>query len=148
MKIITQTLRTQLPTHECPTLYGMLSPIRRSYIPSKPQAHKSGRQRIDDMPVFIYKRRTAISRTIHHAIIIDDVVTTGSTLAGVATVIRDNNPTVSLKKVAFAYSDFMQGHSCDRFDRRETWLSGRKYLTANEASPNRDRGFESLRLRT
>ncbi len=29
----------------------------------------------------------------------------------------------------------------------ETWLSGRKYLTANEASFNRDRGFESHRLR-
>ena len=29
----------------------------------------------------------------------------------------------------------------------ETWLSGRKYLTANEASFYRDRGFESLRLR-
>ena len=29
----------------------------------------------------------------------------------------------------------------------ETWLSGRKYLTANEASCKRLRGFESLRLR-
>jgi hypothetical protein len=29
----------------------------------------------------------------------------------------------------------------------ETWLSGRKYLTANEASLNGLRGFESLRLR-
>jgi hypothetical protein len=30
---------------------------------------------------------------------------------------------------------------------KETWLSGRKYLTANEASCKRLRGFESLRLR-
>lgn len=29
----------------------------------------------------------------------------------------------------------------------ETWLSGRKHLTANEASLKKDRGFESLRLR-
>lgn len=29
----------------------------------------------------------------------------------------------------------------------EPWLSGRKYLTANEAGLNRPRGFESLRLR-
>lgn len=29
----------------------------------------------------------------------------------------------------------------------EAWLSGRKYLTANEASCKRLRGFESLRLR-
>ena len=29
----------------------------------------------------------------------------------------------------------------------ETWLSGRKYLTANEAGRNCPRGFESLRLR-
>ncbi len=29
----------------------------------------------------------------------------------------------------------------------ETWLSGRKYLTANEASLNGLRGFESHRLR-
>ena len=30
----------------------------------------------------------------------------------------------------------------------ETWLSGRKYLTANEAGANPPRGFESLRLRS
>ena len=29
----------------------------------------------------------------------------------------------------------------------ETWLSGRKYLTANEAGFKSPRGFESLRLR-
>ena len=29
----------------------------------------------------------------------------------------------------------------------ESWLSGRKRLTANEVSPNRDRGFESHTLR-
>lgn len=29
----------------------------------------------------------------------------------------------------------------------ETWLSGRKYLTANEAGLKGSRGFESLRLR-
>ena len=29
----------------------------------------------------------------------------------------------------------------------ETWLSGRKYLTANEAGLYRPRGFESRRLR-
>ncbi len=29
----------------------------------------------------------------------------------------------------------------------ETWLSGRKYLTANEASWKQFRGFESHRLR-
>lgn len=29
----------------------------------------------------------------------------------------------------------------------ETWLSGRKYLTANEAGRKNPRGFESLRLR-
>ncbi len=34
-----------------------------------------------------------------------------------------------------------------QFNILETWLSGRKYLTANEASCKRLRGFESLRLR-
>ncbi len=29
----------------------------------------------------------------------------------------------------------------------ETWLSGRKHLTANEAGPKSPPGFESLRLR-
>lgn len=29
----------------------------------------------------------------------------------------------------------------------ESWLSGRKHLTANEAGLNRSRGFESLTLR-
>lgn len=30
----------------------------------------------------------------------------------------------------------------------ETWLSGRKHLTANEAGPKSPPGFESLRLRS
>ncbi len=147
MRTIARTLRNQLPESMCPTLFGISSPVRRSYIPSKPQILKTAHQRTHDVPVFVQKRRITISN-IRHVIIIDDVVTTGSTTTGVATAIHAANPAISLQKVAFAYSDFMHGHSCDRFDRRETWLSGRKYLTANEASSNRDRGFESLRLRT
>lgn len=33
------------------------------------------------------------------------------------------------------------------YDPLETWLSGRKHLTANEAGFNHPPGFESLRLR-
>ncbi len=36
---------------------------------------------------------------------------------------------------------------CYVLQNTESWLSGRKRLTANEVSPNRDRGFESHTLR-
>lgn len=146
IKTIARALRNRLPESTCPTLFGASSPIRRSYIPNKPQVLKTAHQRTHDVPVFVCKRRSS-ARHIQHGVIIDDVVTTGSTFTGVAAAIHAVNPAISLQKVAFAYSDFMHSHSCDRFDKRETWLSGRKYLTANEASSNRDRGFESLRLR-
>ncbi len=42
---------------------------------------------------------------------------------------------------------------CDKVSKRqksylESWLSGRKHLTANEAGSKSPRGFESLTLRT
>lgn len=132
----------------CSVLYGLSSPLRRSYIPNIPQARKAAAARIRDVPVFIRKRITTAPHIMQHVILIDDVVTTGSTLTSLAKAFYKTHPHTVLKKVAFAYSDFMHDQGCDRFDKRETWLSGRKYLTANEASPNRDRGFESLRLRT
>jgi len=148
MNIVARTLRQRMTTTGCSVLHGLSSPLRRSYILHTPQALKDATARILDIPLFIRKRITTAPPIVHHVILVDDVVTTGSTLAGLAKALYTIHPQISLKKVAFAYSDFMHEQGCDRFDKRETWLSGRKYLTANEASPNRDRGFESLRLRT
>ena len=57
-------------------------------------------------------------------------------LSSEPTLVSDHSVTEPRKRAPYEQSEYM-----------ETWLSGRKHLTANEAGSKRPPGFESLRLR-
>lgn len=132
MKNLSLYLKQFTHKNDCMVLYGSASPLRRTYWLENPQVRKSAVERRTKPPIF-YTRHT--DHLIEHAIIVDDVYTTGATLfAAERTLLLQRKPKLH-SKITFAYSGFMHSQGCGRFDSTETWLSGRKYLTANEASP-------------
>lgn len=114
MSTITQHLRSRaLHIHD--VLHSRNSPIRRTYTLDTPQATKSGVERKRDIPLFI-PRQTRKIYSSTHCILVDDVVTTGSTFFGAEKALRAATNCRNVEKIAFAFSGFIESLGCDRFD--------------------------------